>query len=150
LLFKNNAIAQAFDYVHGLNAADHRIEIITMSMGGLASQTWAEAVNALYEQGVFIVRGAGNNFGNLPTRNSCFRPASAAWSPCGVMANGALSQSGIVESVMPEHPATATPPSTGAWPKRWPRTKGIKAATPSPRRGGRRLPTDRTIGDASR
>jgi hypothetical protein len=26
-------------------------------------------VNALYEQGVFIVTAAGNNLGNLPTHN---------------------------------------------------------------------------------
>jgi subtilisin family serine protease len=70
VLFSNSAIAQALDYVHGLNAsAATHIDIITMSMGGLASQAWADAVNALYEQGVFIVTAAGNNFGNLPTHN---------------------------------------------------------------------------------
>jgi hypothetical protein len=89
VLFYNSAIAQAFDYVHGLNAAGtNRVDIITMSMGGLASQAWAEAVNALYEQGVFIVTAAGNNFGNLPTHNIVYparfgRVAAA----CGVMAN---------------------------------------------------------------
>jgi hypothetical protein len=90
VLFKNSAIAQAFDYVHRLNAKSaNRIDIITMSMGGLASQAWAEATNALYEQGVFIVTAAGNNFGNLPTRNIVF-PArfGRVVAACGVMADG--------------------------------------------------------------
>lgn len=90
VLFKNSAIAQAFDYVHQLwqNPAT-RAHVITMSMGGLASAAWADAVNALYELGVFIVTAAGNNFGNLPTHNivypARFKRVVAA---CGVMANG--------------------------------------------------------------
>jgi hypothetical protein len=90
VLFSNSAIAQAFDYVHGLNAAGaNRVDIITMSMGGLASQAWADAVNALYDQGVFIVTAAGNNFGNLPTHNIVY-PArfNRVIAACGVMANG--------------------------------------------------------------
>jgi hypothetical protein len=90
VLFSNSAIAQAFDYVHGLNAsAGKRVDIITMSMGGLASQAWADAVNALYDQGVFIVTAAGNNFGNLPTHNIVY-PArfGRVVAACGVMANG--------------------------------------------------------------
>jgi subtilisin family serine protease len=90
VLFSNSAIAQAFDYVHGLNARGvDRVDIITMSMGGLASQAWADAVNALYEQGVFIVTAAGNNFGNLPTHNIVY-PArfNRVVAACGVMANG--------------------------------------------------------------
>ena len=89
VLFSNSAIAKAFDYVHGLNVAGTRVDIITMSMGGLASQAWADAVNALYEQGVFIVTAAGNNFGNLPTHNIVY-PArfNRVVAACGVMANG--------------------------------------------------------------
>lgn len=90
VLFSNSSIAQAFDYVHQLNAAGaNRVDIITMSMGGLASQAWADAVNALYEQGVFIVTAAGNNFGNLPTHNIVY-PArfNRVVAACGVMANG--------------------------------------------------------------
>ncbi len=90
VLFKNSAIAQAFDYVHSLSTTGaNRVDVITMSMGGLASQAWAEAVNALYEQGVFIVTAAGNNFGNLPTRNIVF-PArfGRVVAACGVMADG--------------------------------------------------------------
>ena len=90
VLFSNSAIAKAFDYVHKLNVAGaNRVDIITMSMGGLASQAWADAVNALYEQGVFIVTAAGNNFGNLPTHNIVY-PArfNRVVAACGVMANG--------------------------------------------------------------
>jgi subtilase family protein len=90
VLFFTSAIAKAFDYVHRLNRAPQtRVDIITMSMGGLASQAWAEAVNALYDQGVFIVTAAGNNFGNLPTRHIVY-PArfNRVVAACGVMADG--------------------------------------------------------------
>jgi len=89
VLFENSAIARALDYVHELcRHPTTAVHVITMSMGGLASQVWAEAVNALYEAGVFIVTAAGTNFGNLPTRQivypARFRRVVAA---CGVMAD---------------------------------------------------------------
>lgn len=89
VLFKNSSIARALDYVHSLaNKPSTRVHVITMSMGGLASQAWADAVNALYELGVFIVTAAGNNFGNFPTRHivypARFKRVIAA---CGVMAD---------------------------------------------------------------
>jgi hypothetical protein len=89
VLFYTSAIAKAFDYVHGLNSSNKRVDIITMSMGGLASQAWADAVNAIYEQGVFVVTAAGNNFGNLPTHNIVY-PArfGRVVAACGVMADG--------------------------------------------------------------
>src|SRR5262249_45048107 len=89
ILFFNSAIARGLDYVHGLNTQPTTfVDVVTMSMGGVASQAWAEAVNALYEQGVLIVAAAGNNFGNLPTRNVVF-PArfDRAVAACGVMAD---------------------------------------------------------------
>ena len=90
VLFENSAIARAFDYVHGLFAdPTTRAHVVTMSLGGLASQAWADAVNALYELGVFMVAAAGNNFGNLPTHNivypARFKRVVAA---CGIMADG--------------------------------------------------------------
>lgn len=90
VLFRNSAIAQAFDYVHGLwdRPAD-RVHVVTLSMGGIASAAWADAVNALYDRGIVVVAAAGNNFGNLPTRYivypARFRRVLAA---CGVMADG--------------------------------------------------------------
>jgi hypothetical protein len=89
VLFRNSAVAQAFDYVHQLcDDPATFVHAITMSMGGVASQAWADAVNALYERGVFIACAAGNNFGNLPTRQIVF-PArfNRVTAACGVMAN---------------------------------------------------------------
>jgi hypothetical protein len=90
VLFKNSAIAKAFDYVYGLYGnQSQRVHVITMSMGGLASHAWTDAVNQLYELGVFIVTAAGNNFGNLPTHNIVY-PAryKRVVAACGVMADG--------------------------------------------------------------
>ncbi len=90
VLFRNSAIAQALDYVHGLwSTPSNRVHVVTMSMGGLPSAAWADAVNALYERGVFIVTAAGNNFGGLPTRRTVW-PArfNRVVSACGVMADG--------------------------------------------------------------
>lgn len=90
VLFYNSAIAQGFDYVHGLGRDPAtRVDVVTMSMGGLPSRAWADAVNALYEQGVFIVTAAGNNYNNLPTRNIVY-PAffNRVVAACGVMADG--------------------------------------------------------------
>jgi hypothetical protein len=89
VLFFNSAIARGLDYIHQLSQDPRtRVDIITMSMGGLASQAWADAVNALYDQGVFIVTAAGNNYGDLPTRNIVF-PArfKRVLAACGAMAD---------------------------------------------------------------
>ena len=89
-LFYTSAIAAALDYVHKLcEDPATAVDVVTMSMGGLASRAWADAVNALYEKGVVIVTAAGNNFGNLPTRNIVY-PArfNRVIAACGVMADG--------------------------------------------------------------
>lgn len=89
VLFTNSSIAKGLDYVHSLLQNDETsIDVVTMSMGGLASQAWAEAVNSLYEAGVFIVAAAGNNLGNLPTRFIVF-PArfNRVVAACGIMAD---------------------------------------------------------------
>jgi hypothetical protein len=88
-LFYNSAIAKAFDYVHSLTKDGGKpVHVISMSMGGLASRAWADAVNALYDLGVVIVTAAGNNFGNLPTRHIVY-PArfNRVIAACGIMAN---------------------------------------------------------------
>jgi hypothetical protein len=90
-LFYNSSIAQALDYVHKLCATpETEVQVISMSLGGLASQAWAEAVNALYDAGVVLVTAAGNNRDHFPTHNivypARFRRVIAA---CGVMANQA-------------------------------------------------------------
>lgn len=89
VLFSNSAVARALDYVHALCADPQTfVHVITMSMGGVASRAWADAVNALYERGVTIVSAAGNNYGNLPTRYLVY-PArfNRVTAACGVMAD---------------------------------------------------------------
>jgi hypothetical protein len=89
ILFYNSAIAQAFDYVHGLSTKPATfVHVITMSMGGVPSQSWADAINALYDIGVFVVTAAGNNYANLPTHEAVY-PARFARvvAACGVMAD---------------------------------------------------------------
>ena len=90
VLFSNSTIARGFDYVHQLcrNEAT-RIHVVSMSMGGLPSQAWAEAINALYEAGVVVVTAAGNNYANAPTRFIVY-PArfDRVIAACGVMADG--------------------------------------------------------------
>ncbi len=90
VVFRNQSIVRAIDHVLEQWAnAGNRIHVVTMSMGGVASAAWAEAVNRLYERGIFMVSAAGNNFRNLPTRFTVFparfeRVVAAA----GVMADG--------------------------------------------------------------
>jgi hypothetical protein len=84
VLFRNSSIARGLRYARECGA-----HVVSMSMGGLASQAWADETNACYEAGVFLVTAAGNNFGNLPARfivyPARFRRVVAA---CGVMADG--------------------------------------------------------------
>ncbi|SFN68017.1 S8 family serine peptidase [Dokdonella immobilis] len=91
VLFKNSSIARALNYVHELcQKKETFVDVVTMSMGGLASRAWADAINALYDLGVFVVTASGNNFANIPTRfvvfPARFRRVVAA---CGVMADQA-------------------------------------------------------------
>lgn len=89
VLFSNSSIARGLDYVHELcryNAT--RVQVVTRSMGGLPSQAWADAINALYEAGVVVVTAAGNNYANAPTRFIVY-PArfSRVIAACGVMSD---------------------------------------------------------------
>lgn len=69
VLIKSDAFAEALNYVISLyDNPQTRIHIVTMSMGGVASKAWADAVNEAYEKGIFIVTAAGNNFGRLTPR----------------------------------------------------------------------------------
>jgi subtilisin family serine protease len=70
------------------------IHVLSMSMGGLASTAWADAVDFAYESGIVLVTAAGNNFSagffGFPTHfivyPARFRRVLAA---CGIMANRA-------------------------------------------------------------
>jgi subtilisin family serine protease len=91
VLFSNSTIAKGFDCVHGLTKSEGtRVHVLSMSMGGIPSQAWADAINALYDVGVVVVTAAGNNYGNAPTHVVVY-PArfGRVIAACGVMANGA-------------------------------------------------------------
>ena len=91
-LFTSN-IAKGIAYATEL-CRDERtaVHVISMSMGGVASAAWADAVNMAYEAGIVFVAAAGNNFSagifGLPARAivypARFRRVIAA---CGVMAD---------------------------------------------------------------
>jgi subtilisin family serine protease len=81
--FSTSAVAEAIEAARSM-----KIDVISMSMGGLPSAAWADAVNAAYEAGIVIVCAAGNNFGGFPT-SSIVYPArfQRVIAACGVMAN---------------------------------------------------------------
>jgi subtilisin family serine protease len=88
-----SSVAGGIGYAADLCAnAGTRVDVISMSMGGVASAAWADAVNKAYEAGIIFVAAAGNNFSAgrfpLPTRfivyPARFRRVIAA---CGIMAD---------------------------------------------------------------
>ncbi len=82
--FYTSTIAQGLAYATEIGA-----DVLSMSMGGVASFAWAAAVNEAYEKGVVLVTAAGNNFSKLPTRFIVY-PArfGRVLAACGVMADG--------------------------------------------------------------
>jgi hypothetical protein len=84
VLLRTSAFARALDY-----ALEQRCDVVTMSMGGLPSRVWREAVDRAYLAGVFIVAASGDSFAGLPTRNVVY-PAryGRVLAACGVMADG--------------------------------------------------------------
>ena len=92
--FQTSSVAAAINYATELGRdGSTAVHVLSMSMGGVASQAWADAVNKAYEGGLVFVAAAGNNFSaglfGLPTRlivyPARFRRVIAA---CGVMADG--------------------------------------------------------------
>lgn len=83
VLFRTSAFAQALQY-----AIQQRCDVISISMGGLPSRAWNEAVNSAYEAGICIVAAAGNSMGGIPTHLMVY-PAryKRTIAVCGVMAN---------------------------------------------------------------
>jgi len=63
LHFFTSVLAQGFDYaIAPRGDASKRCDVVSLSMGGVPSKVWAEAVNRAYEAGVVIVAASGNNF----------------------------------------------------------------------------------------
>jgi hypothetical protein len=84
ILFQTSAFAEALNF-----AIANQCDVISISMGGLPSRTWNEAVNRAYENGVCIVAAAGNNVGGAPSHHVVY-PARyhRTIAVAGVMANG--------------------------------------------------------------
>jgi subtilisin family serine protease len=83
-----DALAKAVNY-----AIDKGCDVITMSMGGVASKLWVDAYNRAYESGVFCVCAAGNHLklGRIPTTpTGTVYPAlfNRVISATGIMADG--------------------------------------------------------------
>ena len=89
VLLYTSAFAQGLDYLiaPGGNGAD-RVDVVSMSMGGVASRAWADVVNRAYDSGIVLVTAAGNNFPATP--RSIVYPARflRVIAACGVMADG--------------------------------------------------------------
>ncbi len=87
VLFTNSAIAKGIQY-----AMANNVDVISMSMGGVPSQLWADMVSAAYEAGITMVTAAGNNFGPFKFRVPRFIVYPARFhrvlAACGVMYNG--------------------------------------------------------------
>lgn len=87
VLFKSGAFVRAMDYIINELGREEstRVHVVSMSMGGLPSNAWADVVNSAYEKGIFIVTAAGNNYKKLPTRTMVF-PArfNRVVAACGV------------------------------------------------------------------
>jgi subtilisin family serine protease len=90
---RTSSVARGIGYAVDLCRDEQtRAHVISMSMGGVASAAWADAVNLAYEAGVVFVAAAGNNFSaglfGFPTHAivypARFRRVIAA---CGVMAD---------------------------------------------------------------
>lgn len=83
VLLRTSAFARALNY-----AVDHLCDVASMSMGGLPSRVWREAVDRAYLEGLCLVAAAGNNANGLPTRHVVY-PAryGRVIAACGVMAD---------------------------------------------------------------
>ena len=84
VLLRTSALARALDY-----AVKIECDVITMSMGGLPTQAWAEAVDRLYEAGIVYCAAGGNRTRPLPPSVLVY-PARypRVIAVVGVMANG--------------------------------------------------------------
>jgi subtilisin family serine protease len=84
VMFFTSGFPQAVQY-----AIQQNCDVISISMGGLPSSVWNDAVNAAYMAGICIVAASGDCFGGLPSHHVVY-PARyhRTIAACGVMANG--------------------------------------------------------------
>ena len=84
VMFYTSNFAKAIRY-----AIEQRCDVVSISLGGLPSNAWNEAVNDAYEAGICIAAASGDCFGGLPSHNVVY-PARyhRTIAACGVMADG--------------------------------------------------------------
>lgn len=84
VMFFTSNFAKAIQY-----AIQNGCDVMSISMGGLPSSTWNDAVNAAYQAGICIVAASGDCFGGLPSHHVVY-PARyhRTIAACGVMADG--------------------------------------------------------------
>lgn len=84
VLLRTSALARALRYAGDIGCA-----VATLSMGGVPTRAWGEAVDAAYEAGLCLCAAAGNHVAELPPRRLVY-PAryDRVIAVCGVMANG--------------------------------------------------------------
>lgn len=90
VLLYTSGFAQGLDYLLGLNNDPAtRVDVVSMSMGGLASGAWTDIVNRAYDAGVVLCTAAGNHYGILPPTSIVY-PARyrRVIAVCGVMQDG--------------------------------------------------------------
>lgn len=94
--FYSSSMAQGLDYALAAGA-----RVVTISMGGVPSKAWAEAVNRLYEAGIAVFAAAGNNIGGFPTTSTVY-PArfNRVTSVCGAAADHTPYFKGILHKGM--------------------------------------------------
>jgi hypothetical protein len=76
-----------------LHCVSQGAQVISISLGGLPSRLWADAVNHAYEQGVVLCAAAGNHF---PLRGSLRTPSSVVYP---ARFNRVLAVSGITQAL---------------------------------------------------
>ena len=67
ILLRTSAFVEGLDYLIAPNGDPALCpDVVSMSMGGLASKAWAEVVNRAYDAGICLVTAAGNNLPGTP------------------------------------------------------------------------------------
>jgi len=65
--FFTSAIAEGINY-----ATSSGCDVVSLSMGGVPAQSWADAVNDAYDRGCCMFAASGDNIGGLPTHYTVY------------------------------------------------------------------------------
>jgi hypothetical protein len=90
MLMWTSAFVRGLDYLLAPNGdLSKRVDVVSMSMGGVCSSAWTDIVNRAYDAGVVLCTAAGNHYGALPPTKIVY-PAryKRVIAACGVMADG--------------------------------------------------------------